>query len=287
MRGMRVVVAGTGPLLLPVAVYLKRHGARVQLIAEQASRNSIVRLGSTLLRHSGKLAQALGILKSLAGTPFRFGCWPVEARGDERLRSVFLQQGATTFEIECDYLACGFHLVPNLELTSLLGCEIKNGTVAVNEVQQTSIANIYCAGEPTGIGGVDLAVLEGQIAGFAAAGEQHKARRIFRARAHHREFANALENAFALRAELKKLAGEDTFVCRCEDVRFNLLTQCRSWREAKLYTRCGMGPCQGRICGAATEFLFGWSAESVRPPVFEARVESLMATEVNAPEVRV
>jgi NADPH-dependent 2,4-dienoyl-CoA reductase/sulfur reductase-like enzyme len=287
IREKQVVVAGTGPLLLPVAVYLKRHGAKVQLIAEQASRSSIVRLGSILWRHPGKLGQALRMFGSLAGIPFRSGCWPVEAKGDDHLRSVVLQQGARTFEIKCDYLACGFHLVPNLELASLLGCDVKNRTVAVNELQQTSIANIYCAGEPTGIGGVDLAIVEGRIAGFAAAGQQHKAERMFRARARHRKFANALEKAFALRPELKKIAREDTLVCRCEDVRFHRVAECRSWREAKLYTRCGMGPCQGRICGAATEFLFGWSAESVRPPVFEARVESLMATEVSAPEVRV
>ena len=287
IRDKRVVVAGTGPLLLPVAVYLRRHGARVQLIAEQASPKSMVSFAGALLRHSGKLAQALGIFGSLVGIPFRFGCWPVEAKGDDCLRSVVLQQGARSFEIECDYLACGFHLVPNLELANLLGCEIKDGTVGVNELQQTSIANVYCSGEPTGIGGVDLAIVEGQIAGFAAAEQQHKARWIFSQRACHREFANALDKSFALRPELKKLSRQDTFVCRCEDAPFARLAQCRSWREAKLYTRCGMGPCQGRICGAATEFLFGWSAESVRPPVFEARVESLMATEVSAPEVRV
>ena len=53
----------------------------------------------------------------------------------------------------------------------------------------------------------------------------------------------------------------------------------RTWRDAKLHTRCGMGPCQGRVCGAATEFLFGWDAAfahpNIRPPVFPARVSSL------------
>src|SRR6185312_6936508 len=265
IRKKRVIVAGTGPLLLPVAAYLKRHGAKVQLIAEQASRKSVVAFGSALWRHPGKLGQALGIFGSLAGIPFRFGCWPVEAKGDDHLCSVVLQQGTRAFEIECDYLACGFHLVPNLELASLLGCQIKDGTVSVNELQQSSIPNVYCAGEPIGIGGVDLAIVEGQIAGFAAAGQQHKARRIFPELARHRDFANALEKTFALRPELKKLARKETFICRCEDVPFERLAQCRSWREAKLYTRCGMGPCQGRICGAATKVLFDWSAESVRP----------------------
>jgi hypothetical protein len=50
---------------------------------------------------------------------------------------------------------------------------------------------------------------------------------------------------------------------------------CVGWREAKLHTRCGMGPCQGRICGGAVEFLLGWQSESVRPPVLPARVRSM------------
>jgi D-hydroxyproline dehydrogenase subunit alpha len=287
ISGKSVVVAGTGPLLLPVAAYLKRHGARVQLIAEQTSRDAVIRFGNALTRHPGKLVQALGIFGSLARIPYRFDCWPIEARGDDRLRRVVLRQGAKAVEIECEYLACGFHLVPNMELAILLGCQISDGAVAVDETQQTSAPGIYCAGEPTGIGGVDLAILEGQIAGLAAAGQHQKAHRLFRARAYQRKFARALNKTFALRPELKQLPAEDTMVCRCEDVRFDRLVQCRNWREAKLYARCGMGPCQGRICGAATEFLFGWSVESVRPPIFEARVESLMATEVCAPEVRV
>jgi hypothetical protein len=48
-----------------------------------------------------------------------------------------------------------------------------------------------------------------------------------------------------------------------------------NWRAAKLQTRCGMGACQGRVCGPATQFLFKWNSESVRPPIFPARVESL------------
>jgi len=276
-----VVVAGTGPLLLPVAAYLKRHGAEVRLIAEQASRGAMVRFGKALLSNPGKVAQALGILPTLTGIPYRFSCWPVEARGEERLRSVVFRQGQETFEIECDYLACGFHLVPNTELAVLLGCDTTGFAVVVDEMQRTSIPSIYCAGEPTGIGGVDLAITEGQIAGLAASGRPDEARRLFQARARHRKFVGTLERTFALRRELKNLARQETLICRCEDVRFERLAQWRNWREAKLYTRCGMGPCQGRICGAATGFIFGWAVDSVRPPIFPARVENLMASRIS------
>jgi hypothetical protein len=140
---------------------------------------------------------------------------------------------------------------------------------------RTSVEDVYCAGEPTGIGGVDLSLLEGQIAGLAAAGRQSAAQPLIRKRRARVGFVRALAEACRLDPQLRGLARGQTIVCRCEDVRFETLAPRASWREAKLHTRCGMGPCQGRICGGATEFLFGWGTDSVRPPVFPARVSSL------------
>ena len=74
-----------------------------------------------------------------------------------------------------------------------------------------------------------------------------------------------------------------TLVCRCEDVTFGRVRQCAGWRDAKLHTRCGMGPCQGRVCGGAVEFLLGWKSESVRPPVFPARIQSLSGPKYRRP----
>jgi len=147
--------------------------------------------------------------------------------------------------------------------------------VEVDEHQQTSVAGVYAAGEATGIGGLDLSLVEGEVAGYAAAGSGEHAKLLFATRTAHRRFAAALDRAFALRTELRDLPRPDTFVCRCEDVTMERVRACSNWREAKLHTRCGMGPCEGRICGAAVEFLFDWQSESVRPPVFPARVESM------------
>lgn len=278
IAGRTVIVAGTGPLLLAVAAYLRRHGAKVQLIAEQASFAVVARLGAAFTRQPGKLRQAIALKLRLAGVPHRFGCWPVEAKGERQLRSVVLRQGSHVFELECDFFACGFHLVPNTELAALVGCEVRDGSVRVDEFQQTSVESVYCAGEPTGIGGVELASIEGQIAGLAASGERNNAKQLFGDRTGYRRFASALESAFALRGDLRELARDETSLCRCEDVSFRKAAECKSWREAKLYTRCGMGPCQGRICGPAAQFLFGWNVESTRPPVFAARLESLVAS---------
>jgi hypothetical protein len=184
--------------------------------------------------------------------------------------AVTLRRGARTWSERCDYLACAFGLVPNLELPMLLGCGAD-----VDDLQQTRTPGIYAAGEVTGIGGLDLSQVEGEIAGYAAAGKPDRARPLFARRARHRRFAAALERAFALREELKALPAPDTFLCRCEDVTLDRVRRYSNWREAKLQTRCGMGPCQGRVCGPAAEFLLGWKHESVRPPAFPARIGTL------------
>lgn len=275
IAGKKVIVAGSGPLLLAVAKHLRDDGAQVRLIAEQADSTALFRFGVGLMTKPGKLAQAVGLRAGLLGVSYLTSCWPIAAQGAERLESVTLRRGARTFTEPCDYLACGFGLVPNLELASFLGCATSAIGVTVDDYQQSSVPNVYCAGEITGIGGLDLALAEGEIAGYAAAGKPEAARKLFAARASQRKFADALERAFAPRAELRALANDSTFVCRCEDVPLGRVRQCSNWREAKLHTRCGMGPCQGRVCGPAVEFLLGWKAESVRPPVFAARVLSL------------
>jgi NADPH-dependent 2,4-dienoyl-CoA reductase/sulfur reductase-like enzyme len=276
IEGKRVVVAGSGPLLLAVAAYLRSRGADVRLIAEQTPRKNLARFGMGLLGHPGKLRQALDLRRGLRGIRFAAGCWPIAATGEGRLASVTLSDGRTDWTEHCDYLACGFGLVPNTDLAALLGCEISRGAVGVNASQQTSLLGVYAAGEITGVGGLDLSLLEGQIAGYAAADQPDRARALFRARDKVRVFARRLEAAFSLREELRSLPRPDTIVCRCEDVTFERLRGHESWLAAKLQTRCGMGPCQGRICGAAAFALFGWERQSVRSPIFPADVQSLI-----------
>ena len=146
----------------------------------------------------------------------------------------------------------------------------------VDDYQRTSVPGIFCAGEPTGIGGLELSLVEGQIAGLAAAGRETAAQPLFAEREKLRRFARVLDRTFTLRAELRSLPLPETIVCRCEDVTCSHLAPHTSWRAAKLQTRCGMGPCQARICGPAAGFLFGWAQDSIRPPVFPTRFENLI-----------
>jgi NADPH-dependent 2,4-dienoyl-CoA reductase/sulfur reductase-like enzyme len=274
LAGKRVVVAGTGPLLFAVAAHLAGQKARIVAVCEQASRQRLIRFGLQVLQDPAKLWQAARY-RAAMGVGLLTGCWVTAAHGDDRVRSVTLRRGKKHWEVGCDFLACSYHLAPNTELPGLLGCRMDEGLVTTNEQMETSVPNVYCAGEPTGIGGVELSQLEGQIAALAACGKAEEARKLAGQRHRRLGFVRALAAACQLDPELRRLANDETIVCRCEDVRLEALRGWPNWREAKLQTRCGMGPCQGRVCGAAAEFLFGWKADAVRPPVFPARVASL------------
>jgi D-hydroxyproline dehydrogenase subunit alpha len=276
VRGKRVAVAGSGPLLLAVAVHLQQYGAHITSIAEQASLSQLAPFAASLWSHPAKIWQGIGYRTALGKTPYRTGCWPVAALADKTtglLKSIRLTNGNKTWEEPCDLLACGFHLVPNTELATLLGCNLRGDFVAVDEQQQTSVANIYCAGEPTGIAGLDAALAQGEIAGLACAAQPTGSVRARNAA--EQNFAARLEAAFRLRPELRRLASSETIVCRCEDVTYATLADRSGWTDAKLQTRCGMGPCQGRICGPATQTLFGWTPKSIRPPLFPVPVSAL------------
>ena len=277
VAGQRVVVAGSGPLLIAAAAGLIKHGANVIAVIEQAPWRQVASFGVALWRHPTKLWQGAGLGLGLRGVRYRFGSWPVAAEGKEQVQRATFTNGDRTWTMDCDVLACGFGLGPNVELALALGCELTQDFVRVDEWQATTVPEVYCAGEPTGIGGADCALVEGQIAGYAAADRRNQAQALFAKRAAWHRFRRSLAQAFALRPELKALARDDTVVCRCEDVPLQRLCEFDNWREAKLHARCGMGSCQGRVCGPATKYLFGWGMESVRPPVCPARVGSLIA----------
>jgi D-hydroxyproline dehydrogenase subunit alpha len=276
-RDKRIVLAGSGPLLLPAAAALSRGGARVSVVAEQAPPAAVLRFALGLSLRPGKLLQAAVYRAGFLGARYRPGVWVVSAHGDDRVRETILTDGRRSWTEPCDFLCCGYGLVPNLELPLLLGCTVDRGRVTVNALQQTTLPGILCAGELTGVGGVELALIEGEIAGLAATGHLEGARGLLPRRSNLLAFAETLEKAFALREELKSLPQAKTLVCRCEDVPFGRLDPAWSRRQAKLYTRAGMGPCQGKVCGPALEFLFGWEADSVRLPLRPTPLSSFLS----------
>lgn len=286
VRGERIVIAGTGPLLWAAAVTAREQGAQIAAIVEQAPAQAVRGFAASLVHTPAKLVQAARMRFDLRATPYLCGAHVSAALGDGKLSQVTVQQGSKQTQIECDRLACAYGLVPNTVLGTALGCRIDEtqgvAVIVVDDLQATTQPDIYAAGESTGVGGMELAALEGRIAAHAALGNVAQARALFPERERYRRFAARMHTAFALDPQLRNLATPDTVLCRCEDVRFADAAQHRSWRDAKLHTRCGMGPCQGKICGEAAAFCLGWARNGPRPPFSPARIGTLMEAQTQA-----
>ncbi|AMB87507.1 FAD/NAD(P)-binding oxidoreductase [Pseudomonas agarici] len=279
VSGERLVVAGSGPLLLASAATARHAGARILRVAEQAAWRSVAAFATQLPRWPHKWLQAF----ALFDPHYRTDSHVIAALGSERLEAVRLEQRGQITELACDRLACGFGLIPNTQLGQALGCALDGLALAVDPWQASSLADHYAAGECCGFGGSELALVEGAIAGHAAVGERDAAQRLWPVRARWQGFADTLNQTFALDPRLKALAKPDTLVCRCEDVTYAALQGHRDWHEAKLASRCGMGACQGRVCGAATRHLFGWQLPAPRPPFSPARIDTLLCLDDTPP----
>ena len=276
VRGARVLVAGSGPLLWPVAARLKAGGARVLGLVEQASRGSVAGFGLRLARSPKKIGGLLGSLAALAAVPKRFGSWVerAEPSADGLMVTIATADGARSIVV-CDRLAVGYGLVPDLRLATVLGLsDGRTAAIAVDAHQETALPGVFAAGEITGVGGVDKALIEGEIAGLSAVG-MPVPRSLSAARDRQWRFAADLARTFALRPEIRVAAAAEAVLCRCESVDVGAAVACPDARSAKLLTRCGMGACQGRVCGPALGYLRGFADGSVRPPLVPTTVGDL------------
>lgn len=277
--GQRVIVAGAGPFLLPVAASLERTGSTVLGVFEASRMQALLRGWVTkpwqLLPAASKGVELAGYLADHVRhrIPYRLGRMVVAAHGTDRVEAVTVASvaddwapiGGTgrTFEVDAICVSHGF--TPRLELAIAAGCALTAGRfVGVDEGQQTSVPGVYAAGEITGIGGADLAMAEGFIAGHVAAGgaaADEQLRRAARRRRTFQGFARRIEAAHGIGVGWPQVLNADTVVCRCEEVSFGTLcataesTRSRSLRALKLSTRAGLGICQGRVCGRSVEEL--------------------------------
>ncbi|PPL19170.1 NAD(P)/FAD-dependent oxidoreductase [Microterricola pindariensis] len=275
--GSRVVVAGAGPFLLPVAASLTQSGARVLGVYEA---NGIGRLLRgwlprpwRLLGASKKAGEALGYLRNHLGNriPYRTGQAVIAAHGTDRVEAVTIAKldaewrpiPSTARRVSADAVCVSHGFTPRLELPIAAGCALDaDRFVTVDGRQATTTASVYAAGEITGIGGVDAALAEGQIAGHCAAGG-HQGDPVVKAavaaRATFTDFASRIEAAHGIRPGWTAWLHEDTLVCRCEEVSYGRLcsaasaTDSASLRSQKLSSRAGLGICQGRVCGRTVE----------------------------------
>ncbi|MEV0122500.1 NAD(P)/FAD-dependent oxidoreductase [Streptomyces sp. NPDC050703] len=295
LPGRRVVVAGSGPLLLAAATSLTAAGADVPEVVEASGYLGYVRHAAALAANPRKLTEAARHGRALLrhGVRLRTRGAVTEAHGTDRVEAVTVSRldqdwrpvPGTERRIACDALATGHGLVPRTELATALGCATRrsaDGTYALDlgPLQETSLRGLWAAGETSGIGGAQAALVEGELAALAiTAGltgrrpaPARRLRALRRRRDRLRAFADAMATAHRPGPGWTRWLSDDTEVCRCEEVTAARVREAvadhgaRDSRSVKLLTRAGMGWCQGRMCGTAVACLAAAAPDATPAP---------------------
>jgi thioredoxin reductase/bacterioferritin-associated ferredoxin len=275
LPGKTFLLAGTGPLLQLAAVQLLEAGAQIAALVELRSRTEFLKSAAHLWRYPDKLGQGFATLQKLlqARVPIKFGHTIAQALGETEVSGAVIMRvdgdgqpipgSETRFEVDTICLNYGF--TPATELPRIAGCEqyfdqdYATYATATNDSLETSIAGILAAGETRGMGGAEVAVIEGQLAGSVAAQQlgfspPFDQNGLSDKRLQARAVAASLGKMFQLKPGLCALAADDVPVCRCEEVsagevRAAIRNGVVQLNQLKPWTRAGMGRCQGRICG--------------------------------------
>jgi thioredoxin reductase/bacterioferritin-associated ferredoxin len=326
LPGRRTLVAGCGPLLVAVAAGILKAGGSVAAVLDLSGPGDWLRSVPAMTAQPGLLFRGLRWLGAIRAAGVPVLSWrtirEVRPRG-ERLEVIARPvdgerrpiPGGVETVLQADCVAVGHGLVPATEVTRLLHARHgfrpeRGGWIAHRDACcRTTVEGLYAAGDSAGISGAAAAYLEGRIAGLTAAldlgridGARHRemsapiAGRLRRAA----RFGAAMARLMALRpGQVDGVAG-DTVVCRCEDVtraeiEAALDRGARQVNQLKSWTRCGMGPCQGRMCGETATSLVAarvgsreqaglWTARApIRPIDLEALYGDLAYEDIPIP----
>ena len=308
--GKRFVLAGSHPLLLLVADLLVQAGGEVLEVAiarPKPAARELLAGWPAVPGHFRLLAQTATALRNLRRhrVPVRFGTLVLRAEGDDAVQQVTLcdadhawrARPGTERVLQADTLVVGYGLLASSELARQAGCAVQwrpadgGWIVQHDERMRTSVDAVYVAGEPAGVGGAELAFLEGRLAALnivaASRGEPPSEAlvlelgRTTRAIAKVRRFTDRVLRFFEPRLDaLARLATDDTVVCRCEEVTAGTVREfladnphVSDVNSVKLACRTGMGYCQGRYCQHTVAHLLAQArgADVARLGVFTAQ----------------
>ena len=308
----RVVLAGAGPLLWLYADQLLRAGGEIQAVLDTTDRTA----RSAALRHGWAFSRSPYLAKGLAlmarvrrKVRVIDGVTALAAQGRGRVDQVLYRRGSAHGErMLVDTLLLHQGVVPNANLAMAAGIAHRWDEQQLCFVPSLSDTDgttnhdgIAIAGDSAGIAGAEAAVERGRIAGHMAARaldvDSNRLPDIQAARRHlHRyERARAFLDAFYRPASAFRIPQGDTIVCRCEDVTAQQIIDavaigCQGPNQVKSFLRCGMGPCQGRMCSlTVTELIAQARGASpaeigtfrLRPPVKPITVAELAALPVS------
>jgi len=285
LPGRRVLVAGSGPLLLVVAHYLLRGGARVVAIAEASPMRQLWRYAPRMLPHLNFVQQGYRYHQEIkaAGVPvltghvIRRALGTAEVTGAEisRCAADWTPIAGTEQSFDVDTLIVGYGFVPSLELSLLAGCEdtwdagLGSWLPVRNRALESTVPGVFIAGDGAGVAGSAVALEEGHMVGLAVAGRLDRlsgreySTETSRSRGrllHLAGFRRVMDELYRFGPALYSLAEGETTLCRCEEVTVSeALEAVREGathvNEVKAWTRVGMGRCQGRMCGPALAHL--------------------------------
>jgi NADPH-dependent 2,4-dienoyl-CoA reductase/sulfur reductase-like enzyme len=297
----KVVLVGTGPLLLLVAWQLQQANVPIDALVDtgmpSALRTAARHLPRALLA-PGDVGKGLRYLRALrrSGARVLKGVQAVELCGDQRVREVVVTQGEKTHRIEADIVLLHQGVVPNANLALALRCEHEwhaGQRCFLPRADRWGVSTcegVQIAGDCAGIAGARAAEHGGHVAALEAAcrtgciepvERDRLARPHFDAIARHRRIRPLLEALYFPADPFVVPERDDVLVCRCEEVSAGEIRRivaqgCPGPNQMKAFIRCGMGPCQGRMCGlTVTESIArarGCSPQQVgyyriRPPV--------------------
>ena len=286
LPGRRTIVAGAGPLLLAVAVKVLESGGELVAVVDLNSAADVLRLAPSLMGRPDLAFQGISWMARIhaAGVPFLSRHTIVAAKGAEQVREVHVQPVDQEWKLlhdrkaqvfEADALCVGHGLVPVTEVSRLLGVDHEyrpdlGGWVASHdEFFRTSLSMLYVTGDGAGIAGARAAQLRGKMAGLVAAHDIGKLSRedFYRVTSKLKgqlrraeRFGQAMSQLMRFRPGLLSTITAETIMCRCEDVCRDEIEEALNegacdLNQLKAWTRCGMGPCQGRMCGEAVASL--------------------------------
>ncbi|MCP4335153.1 MAG: FAD-dependent oxidoreductase [Gammaproteobacteria bacterium] len=297
--GQSPVLAGSGPLLLLLAWQYLRAGIGVSALLDttpKANRWRAMRRLPAALAASDYLFKGFKLMASIrhARVPWYRQVTDLRVESGECLQCLSFKSYGKTRQIETRLLLLHEGVIPALHITEATGCETlwneaqQSWQARLDPWGQSSQGGIFVVGDGATIGGARAASLSGQIAGLRVA---HQLGRIEQAELEHlaRPIRNARQRHLAIRPFLDsyyrvaedRVLPDETLVCRCEEVtaaeiRSVAALGCMGPNQAKAFTRCGMGPCQGRFCGRTLEDIFAQERDqaisqigrfSARPPI--------------------
>ncbi|HEY5302071.1 MAG TPA: NAD(P)/FAD-dependent oxidoreductase [Acetobacteraceae bacterium] len=266
------VLAGTGPLLYLLAWQYLRAGVSIRALLDTTPRENRMQAARHLpaFLASAYARKGLGLLWDVR-RKLRVigGVTALRAEGDEHLREVAYRQGdGAETRIEAEHLFLHQGVAPNVNLPAAAGCTLVWDDLLLcfkpeaDAWGASSLPGVTIAGDGAGIAGALAAEHRGRIGALHAAfalGRIDASTRDRRATTHRAALAVAERGRAFLDhlyqpAKSFRLPAEDAVVCRCEevgtkDVRDAIALGCMGPNQLKSFTRCGMGPCQGRFCG--------------------------------------